>query len=76
VETGAGAGGGALTAISAAKAGVPINAMVAIAVASFFMTATRSTQNLPYGLPGGCYRFSTVKWKILDCQAALRVIAD
>jgi hypothetical protein len=30
---------GALTAMSAAKAGVPINAMAAITVASLFMTA-------------------------------------
>ena len=36
---GPGAGGGALTAMSAAKAGVAINAMAAKAVASFFMTA-------------------------------------
>jgi hypothetical protein len=32
-----------LTAISAAKAGAPINAMAAIAVASFFMAVPRSS---------------------------------
>ena len=33
-------------------------------MSSFFMTAPRNTQNLPYGLPGGCCRLSTVKGKI------------
>ena len=27
------------------------------------MTAPRNTENIPYGLPGGCDRFSTVKGK-------------
>jgi hypothetical protein len=36
---------GILRAISAAKAGVPINAMAAIAVASFFMAIPRSNND-------------------------------
>jgi hypothetical protein len=36
IVDGRGCGGGAFTSVSAAKAGVPINAMATIAVASFF----------------------------------------
>jgi hypothetical protein len=42
-----GCGRGALTAISAGKAGVPINAMAAISVASFFMTAPETCRISP-----------------------------
>src|SRR5271166_4377623 len=54
--TGAGNGGGALTAISAAKAGVPINAM-AIAIARLFIAAPKNMQNFIIRPAGGLLPF-------------------
>jgi len=54
---------------------VLINAMAAITIASFFMTAPENIQNLPCGLPGDCCRCSTVKGKVASppsCSHATR----
>src|SRR5690242_18367641 len=84
IGAGPGADGGALTAISAARAGVPTTAIVAIAVASFFMGPPKICRILPCRLAGGCCRHSTVKektrssasrhWMALACtQFAIRI---
>jgi hypothetical protein len=73
--TGAG-GGGALTAISAAKAGVPINAMAAIAVASLFMATPRSIKGYHAGLPGavgGDFQSAHWDWPTLNLPVRPRL---
>jgi hypothetical protein len=51
-----------------------------MAIAIFFMTAPENMQNLPCGLPGGCYRFSTVKgkaaWKATLADVRFVPLAD
>ena len=63
VGTGAGATGGALTAISAAKAGVTINPSAAIAVNTFFTVPPKHTKSYHTACRVRCYRFNTVKRK-------------
>src|SRR5262249_38160472 len=58
-----GAGIGALTGISAAKAGVPINPATAIMVASLLIVTPKTCRILPRHPPRVCCRYGTVKEK-------------
>src|SRR5690242_2787684 len=70
-------GGDALTGISPAKAGVPINTMEATTVANSFMAAPQLHTKLSRRLAGSCCRFSTVNLNFsLAPRSAFGSIAD
>jgi hypothetical protein len=75
VGTGAGAGGGALTAISAAKTGVPISAMAAMMAASFSTTFPRNMQNLTMRPARGLLPLQHSEFDFFPCECPLWVIS-